>query len=136
MQIVNEKPPIWAEVIDMIGATPRGAIFCWGDKIYNPDGIIVRDYLIAHEVVHEDQQRATGSPEAWWVRYLDDPWFRVQEEVEAYGAQYRFMCKRAKDRNMQTRILTDLARSLSGPLYGNAITHQKAMEWIKAGKCL
>jgi hypothetical protein len=146
MKIVNERPPIWSAACDMIGATPRNVLFCWGDTIFNPDNISVPEYLVVHEEVHKWQQLALLPPQErldeqsaydkaaslWWSRYIDDPWFRVQQEVEAYGTQYRFMCKRVKDRNARVRILMDIARSLSGPLYGRQVSHSKAMEMIKS----
>ncbi len=132
MKIVNERPPIWNEVVEMIGAIPQHAVFAWGDTIYNPEGMILPDFIIAHEEVHSKQQEKYGGPEAWWSRYLDDVYFRVSQEVEAYRRQYDVMCETHRDRNVQYKILRDVARSLSGPLYGNSITHSKAMEMIRA----
>jgi hypothetical protein len=130
MRIVVEKPPVWNECVAMIGAEPRNTIFAWGDIIYNPDDILVVDYLIAHEEVHQRQQILAGGPEAWWSRYLDDVYFRLKQEVEAYAVQYLKMEENIRDRNWQYRVKVDLARKLSGPLYGNSLKTSDAMRML------
>lgn len=131
MKVVAEKPPIWKEVCDMIGAIPANTIFAWGDTIYNPDNIFMEDYLFAHEAVHQRQQHEYGGPEKWWGRYLDDVYFRLAQEVEAYAVQFVAMSVRVKDRNWQYKIKVDLARKLGGPLYGNSITNSAALAMLE-----
>ncbi len=130
MKIVKDYPPIW----DQIKATgmcpdPSKVAFTYGDTIYVPSGMNVPDYLIRHESVHSEQQG--DNPEAWWSRYIDDQYFRIEQETEAYAASYKFLCKRVTDRNQRAVILAQLARSLSGPIYGNVISLIAAIESIK-----
>jgi hypothetical protein len=132
MKIVNERPPVWNDVCKMIGATPQNAIFAWGDIIYNPDAIVVPDFLISHEEVHQLQQRAYGGPEKWWSRYLDDVFFRLKQETEAYAVQYVVMSNIYRDRNQRFQIKVDLARKLAGPLYGNSLKNSAALAMLDA----
>lgn len=130
MQIIKDYPPIYQAIIDA-GMNPHeGVIYTYGDAIYNPNGIELPDHLIKHEETHSRQQRS--DVDAWWGRYLIDPYFRIDQEVEAYAVQYKFICQTMKDRNQRARVLTDFARTLSGPLYGNIIGHQAAFKMIKS----
>lgn len=106
-----------------------GVIYAYGDTIYNPGGNEIADHMLAHEETHCHQQG--GNPDEWWNRYLLDPYFRVEQEAEAYARQYDFLCAQIKDRNRRTRVLWDLARILSSSLYGSVIGHSKAIQMIK-----
>ena len=130
MKIAHELPPIYDSIIEA-GMRPTAmAVYTYGDTIYNPSGRDIPPDVVHHEEVHEKQQEATGKDE-WWGRYLEDPYFRISQEVEAYGAQYKFLCKTHKDRNQRNRILIHFARVLSSPTYGETIGTQAAMEMIK-----
>lgn len=88
--------------------------------------------LIVHEETHGEQQDMHPDvAKIWWERYLHDPEFRVEQEAEAYGAQYRFICRQKKDRNARTRWLNTLANALSGPMYGNVCSYAEAIEKIR-----
>lgn len=132
MKIINENPP--EKLLNAIvenGMHPHpGVIFTYGDIIYNPNGADIPDHLITHEKTHCDQQG--NDPDAWWGRYLTDQYFRVEQESEAYARQFAHICVKVKDRNHRYRILIDLASILSGPIYGNIIGQQNAMQMIKS----
>lgn len=132
MKIINEMPP--QALMDRIfgaGMHPsERTLYTYGDTLYVPSGNPVPDDLMVHEETHMEQQGLT--PEAWWDRYLIDPYFRLQQEVEAYGNQYAYLCAVHRDRNYRMRILIDLARILSGPVYGQMIPHSEAMKMIKS----
>lgn len=133
IHIKDERPPVWDSVCVAFNIIPKNAIFAYGDVIYNPDAIPLAHYLIEHEKVHFRQQGFTPEGAAlWWGKYLRDPQFRVSQEVEAYGVQYREMCKLTKDRNQRYKILFNLAEQLSGKLYAEAISHADAMKKIKS----
>lgn len=124
MKVLNEKPPIWDKAKAAFDFNEKTTIFTFGDTIYNPAGINVTLDLHAHEQVHELQQAAhkgvvTSGPKNWWKRYLKDPEFRFQQELEAYRAQYAYIRKQIKDRNQLNEYLIHLARELKGPMYGN-----------------
>lgn len=130
MKILIEKPPIYDAIISA-GMNPhKGVIYTYGETIYNPSGIELREDVIKHEKFHMRQQG--DDPEGWWSRYLDDQYFRIEQEAEAYARQYDFICKNLKDRNFRARVLVQMADSLSSPIYGSVITEQSAMSIIKS----
>lgn len=103
----------------------------YGDTIYNPGGDTIPDHIVAHEEQHMHQQEAyEGGKDAWWKEYLENPRFRLEQEAEAYGAQYRFYCERIKDRNKRALFVNQLATSLSGPLYQVAVNKAQVRKMI------
>lgn len=137
MKIIIAKPPIWEEANKLfkLQELGLGVIFTYGDIIYNPFNIFVTTDLVAHESVHAEQQQHNETcAKLWWKRYIEDPEFRIQQESAAYHAQYKCLCKQHKDRNVRARKLYMLADQLSGPIYGNSVTHSEAMARIRDGK--
>jgi len=131
VKVLVEKPPVWDSVCTAFKINPI-AFFTYGDTIYNPSNLNLPIEIIAHEKVHMEQQNHNEKDAAlWWGKYLRDPQFRVDQEAKAYGKQYAVICSGLKDRNERCRYLTLLARSLSGPLYDNAVSFQTAMQLIK-----
>lgn len=131
MKIVNENPPHnLRETIKSFGMDAHdNVIYTYGDAIYNPGSHNIPDYLVEHEKTHSEQQGS--KPDTWWDRYLQDPYFRIEQESQAYAKQFAFICKRVNDRNKRARILHELASVLSGPVYGKVIGHTAAMKLIK-----
>lgn len=129
MKILIERPPVWDNIRLAFGIEPRNAVFTYGDKIYNPEGVDLAEYIIKHEELHEEQQGKR--PDLWWGKYLRDVKFRTDQEARAYGVQFREMKKVFRDRNDQARILMRLGQSLSGPLYGHTVAPSEAMKLIK-----
>lgn len=124
MKVLNEKPPIWDKAKAAFDFNEKTTIFTYGDTIYNPAGINVSLDLHAHEQVHERQQASlktllVSGPKAWWKRYIKDPEFRFQQELEAYRAQYKYIKTQIKDRNKLHDYLVFIAKELKGPMYGN-----------------
>jgi hypothetical protein len=129
MKILIEYPPIYEDIINA-GMQPHGGtIYTYGDTIYNPGRVEIPEYLMIHEEVHSKQQGA--DPDAWWGRYLIDQYFRTDQEAEAYAKQYDFMCKKIKDRNQRNRLLIDLSKILTSPVYGLQLSASSAMKFIK-----
>ena len=128
MKIVQEQPLFRDEVGKMF-RLPEGAIFTYGDVIYNPSGRRIDEALLKHEETHSKQQG--NHPDLWWQKYLTDTAFRAAEEVEAYRVQYQHAKKVIHDRNKLFRYLYMLATDLSGSMYGNVFTHSEAIQTIK-----
>ena len=130
MKIDNSQPPI-IDAIDKVFHVrdKKGVIFCWGDTIFNPSGIIIPEELLIHEQVHSVRQLLNG-PEKWWEDYLQDVEFRLHEEIPAHQAEWRSYMSSHKDRNAQFKYLSAISLRLSGPLYGNLCTYKKAKEII------
>ena len=125
MKILTEKPPNYDKIKKVLDFDEGGTIFTYGDTIYNPNAINLTIDLHVHESMHEIQQQRMGffgrwlGPWRWWRRYLKDPKFRFDQELQAYKAQYRFAGVQIKDRNQRNNFLVGLARQLMGPMYGN-----------------
>jgi hypothetical protein len=136
MNIVTAYPPNIAEielVFPGVKANLNGAkqiYFCYGNTIYNPSGRPLEKYIIAHEVLHSMQQADTGV-EMWWDRYLADPEFRFQQELEAHCVEYEQYRLENPGRAFRRRYIAILAERLSGPLYGRVVSKAQAMELIK-----
>lgn len=128
MEVIKGWPPnaaLISKKFDLIGFNP---VFTYGDKLYNPTGLEISKDLMIHEEVHEKQQKILGI-EQWWVMYLDNPTFRLEQEVEAYKAQYQFL-KTVFNRKGRFTALNVLADNLSSKLYGNLISKSTAKELI------
>lgn len=128
MNIIKKYPPNYREiekVFDLEGLRP---VFTWGSEIYNPHDVPVSEDLMVHEEVHEARQGK--DPQAWWDKYLVDPEFRLKEEVEAYGMQYKFI--RAKTSvKVQAMVLASFGRILASKLYGEIIDQAVAESKIR-----
>lgn len=131
MKIVASKPP--EDILAMIlgnGMRPTSSVvYTVGDTIYVPNGNVnLPDHLIEHERVHFIQQG--DDIRGWWGRYVTDPYFRIEQEAEAYGMQYKVICRTVKDRNRRNSILLELAGYLSSPIYGSVIGRNDARKMI------
>jgi hypothetical protein len=133
MEVRYEKPPIWdraQKAFDLQG----GEIFAWGNIIYVPGGGALPIWLIAHEKVHREQQG--DDVEGWWDLYLDDPEFRLDQEMEAHIMEYRVFCLKHKWPPDRRAYLEDIGERLASPMYGCDITKEDAMAKIAAGRKL
>jgi hypothetical protein len=131
LDIVNEYPPNIEKIKKVFPECEEmGAIFCYGNKIYNPKGIDIPEDIIFHEYTHSIQQGK--NPEAWWKMYLHSKDFRLNQEIQAYAAQYNFIRKHIKDREVVYRSLLESAKQLASPLYGNLLKPTEAKNAIKA----
>lgn len=133
MKLSTEKPPNWEALVKKFGVTWDRTVVTYGDTAYCRRAL--SDDLIIHESVHVEQQRET-SPEVWWEKYMEDPVFRCEQEMEAYRHQYLFLKDKIKDRNALFKHLDRLARDLSSPMYGKVLSYQQALEAIKGEKPL
>ena len=128
MKVVNDFPPN-IELIAQVFRLSGREIFAYGDTIYNPSGGNVSRSLLAHEMVHSVQQGT--DPDAWWDRYLVDPPWRFQQELEAHRAEYRHVVESgAYSRNQRRAILKQIAKRLASPLYGRLASYEKCRHLI------
>lgn len=128
-KIVKGFPPNYEELRARFDP-PAGTIFAYGDTIYSPRRTDLPAHLVVHESVHFGQQRAVGGPEAWWRRYIDDPEFRLEQELEAYRAQYASVSHLA--RPLRRELLAHICRSLAGRMYGGIVTKDQARALVTA----
>lgn len=134
MKTSTEFPPNWNQIrIAFPSVEGGGAIFCYGYTIYNPFNREISADLIYHESVHARQQGST--PDVWWYRYINDINFRLDQEIEAYGEQFAFVCRHIPPEVSKNRIkktfLEPMARALSGEVYGKLISYNEAESKIR-----
>lgn len=128
-EIKHELPPakLYKKLQDKFGANfYQGTVFAYGDVIYS-----MRDLsgdLLAHEIVHLDQQRRVGLKK-WWKKYIKDPEFRLEQEVEAYQNQWRW-AEEKSPRPYRKQLRKHIIKTLAGKLYGNLITEEEAEELV------
>jgi hypothetical protein len=105
-------------------------VFTYGDDLYIQDHEEkeVLPHLLVHEGVHTVQQGT--DPDAWWDKYIADPQFRLEQEIEAYRAQYSFLKSHIITKGHK-KVLFKLASDLSSPQYGNLVTHIEAENLIR-----
>ena len=132
MRVVFERPPMFAEINAKFHIAGKPVIFSWGDVIYNPMRVHIPPHLMAHEAMHGQRQRKWRSIEQWWRDYIDSAAFRLDEEVLAHKVEYAALLRGNSNRHARRSHLKQLAKRLSGPLYGGMITAAKARELLLA----
>ena len=126
MKIVTHYPPNFSLIAKHFPIGPTSVI-TYGDLVCNLSGLSLPQHIIEHEKVHVRQQT---DPEAWWKRFITDPEFRLEQELEAYRTQWKFIKTAVKKRHLRTQILVVLANQLSGPSYGKMISYSEAFKAI------
>lgn len=139
MKIIKAFPPIFAELtrhFPIKGVT--GILYAWGDRIYNPSGVSVPEWLMAHETVHGRRQLATAELSvaeaatlAWWQKYIHDHYFRLNEEVPAHQKEWEVIRGLKIPGDTKEMYLLNMANRLSGPLYNHLVGHGEALDLIQ-----
>lgn len=129
LDIQTQFPPN-IDLIRTVLPASKEHVFCYGNTVYNPSGKELSGDIIFHESVHAKQQEAMGI-DSWWYSYLTDPAFRLSQEVEAYGEQYKFLCTHVKDRNFQASQKHSMALALASEAYGDLISYGEAESKIR-----
>ena len=125
MNIINGYPPNIETLRKHFDIQPT-VIFTYGNDLYNPAGKDIPAHLMVHESVHAEQHRTYPSgASAWWGRYIADKKFRLEQEVEAYRAQYKFLIEHC-NRDFRRRVVPQIIRDLSSGIYGNIVTAGEA----------
>jgi hypothetical protein len=135
MRIVQGPPPNYAELVaafpDIKGRTD--IVFSWGPSVYVLNrNCVLTPSVRAHEEVHGARQiNDVAKIEGWWRRYVEDPQFRLKEELEAHRVEYRTYCSNTLDRNRRARYLQFMAQRFASPMYGGLISLAKAKAAIQ-----
>lgn len=135
IKIIHERPPNFEAIHAVFpGASGEGVIFAYGDTIYNPSGQALPQSLLDHERVHCERQLEIGV-DRWWNTYLFDGEFRYNEELLAHQAEWQAVQRDGSLSRPQRRDqLKQIAKRLSGPLYGRRVSFEQAKRDIKNGK--
>lgn len=104
----------------------------WGDDVYSRDPqAFDHPQKRAHEAVHAKQQHHSKLYGlVWWWKYMRDPEFRFNEELQAYRVEWQWIQKNNRDKHMNWRYLRGMAESLSSEHYGKLCTLTEAKEYI------
>lgn len=95
---------------------------------YSPD--IYTNYkltsdLLVHENTHLEQQDRMGR-DVWVKKFLNDPQFRLEQELEAYRKQLASILDSSKRQKMKLIC----AENLSSDLYDNIISLSEAFDLL------
>ena len=94
MKIVHGYPPNLTAIKSVLNIDERYTLFTYGDTIYNPSGRYIPDHILVHEEIHAHQQCSfDGGAERFWSLYLTNASFRLDQESQAFRAQYAFVKK-------------------------------------------
>lgn len=131
MNVVFGRPPIWDEAIKVFPLPPgRAVYFAWGNTIYVTGSLKAPGpAIMAHERVHSAQQG--NGPELWWVEYLHNPKFRLEQEIPAHAAELAHNLGRG-GRAERRAAIAIISAKLAAPLYGNLISKEDAKREILA----
>lgn len=108
----------------------KSVIFAYGNTIYNPWNLPIREWNIIHEEIHFAQQEEVGGPDKWWDLYINDPKFRAEQELPAYRAEYQCMKKSGMASTTLFYNARHMARALSGAQYGACVLFGHAFKFI------
>lgn len=130
MQLLSGFPPNIEKIRSVFPDIAPRAVFTYGDTMFIQDTkpVEVAEHLVQHEMTHTLQQGEY--PEVWWNKYLSDVEFRLSQEIEAYGRQYRYIYDRTLNKYAKEALMM-LAIDLSGPMYGNLLTFGEAETKIR-----
>ncbi len=123
-KVIYEYPPLFEEINKAFNIWNKGYIYSWGYKIYNPTRIHIGPELYAHEAVHGQRQGGNNETSiiAWWMKYINDPEFRLDEEIPAHKAEYKKLLEEAHGNRARKFALNYTAKRLAGPIYGKLIS--------------
>lgn len=134
IRLIKAYPPNYQDIIKALPAVKRrpNGVFTYAPNVYYPGGSSLSYDLEQHEATHIQQQNNTeGGPAAWWERYLEDPEFRLEQELEAYRVQFK--AAEIYNRGQRRVLLNKIAGDLSSAMYGKILTKAQALEAIANG---
>ncbi len=138
MKIVCAEPPLIDEIDAAFKVRGKPIFFAFGDVLYNPMNVDIPPALLVHENVHGMRQKVYAGPlpleqgvGLWWLRYIKDRRFRLDEELPAHVAEYWHIARNV-NRGRRRAALSNIAKRLSSPLYGNLISLEQAKRLIGA----
>lgn len=129
MKIIHGFPPNFAVLNQHFKIRGKPVFISYGEILYVPMKTKVPPEILEHEKVHGLRQRMMGV-QAWWKEYIDDSHFRYKEELMGHRAEAKWL----HDHGVNAEIAIDeVARRLSGSLYGNMVTFDAAKRDILEG---
>lgn len=115
--------PLLSKYKEKFKITPY-TVFAYDKEIYSDNELPT--HLLIHELKHIEQQNRIGV-DMWVEKYLNNPQFRLNEEVEAYQAELKCF----RDRNERYKEKMRCAKQLSSDLYDNIVSYQEALKLLQ-----
>lgn len=136
MKIIKAYPPNFSLLSKHFPIKGKpGILYAWGDVLYNPSGVKVTPWVMAHEEVHGMRQLPMGL-DNWWKWYIGDSPFRLAEELLAHRAEWQsFKTEHVFDPGVFRILnyLNTISTRLSSPLYGSLLSFEEAKRRIADG---
>lgn len=138
MRVIKAYPPNFSTLAKAFPIKGRpGILYAYGDTLYNPSGVKVTPWIMAHEEVHGMRQEDEGmSLDRWWDEYINYPDFRLKEELLAHQAEWKsFKAEHVYDPGVFRVLgyLDTISTRLSSPLYGSLLSFEEAKRKISDG---
>lgn len=125
----KEKPPIYERLVKAFGINwNRGVIIAYGDTIYCKRKLT--QAKIVHEKTHLKQQAGMGV-EAWWDKYIEDPQFRLLQEIEAYTNEIEWIKDNIYNMHERKALVDKIVLDLSSSMYGSIVTQEEAYNLLQ-----
>lgn len=129
LRLSTDIPAIYAKLYDKFSVyfVEDNLLITVGDTCHCADKEIFnkRSDLYVHEWKHMEQQTAMGVGE-WWKKFMDDPKFRLKQELEAYKFQWEYLKDTIPDRNKRFPFKKNICDHLSGKMYGGLLSYSEA----------
>lgn len=135
MRVIKAYPPNFAALAKHFPIKGKqGILYAFGDTLYNPSGVKVTPWIMAHEEVHGMRQQDEGMfLDRWWDEYISYPDFRLKEELLAHQAEMRMFQAHNSGFGVWVHYLNNIATRLSSPLYGSLLSFEEAKRRIADG---
>ncbi len=129
--IKNNCPQIYPRLKKQFGVNwSDGLIITYYPNIYWIGGNALPPEKVVHESTHLRQQAKYGV-EKWWDEYLANPVFRLEQEKEAYINEVNYIRRTVLNRQERFKLIDEIARCLSGSMYGNLVTYHEAINLLR-----
>lgn len=125
---ISKGLPPNIEKIKAVFPYQPNTVFSYGDTVYTQDNENLSPDLLVHEAVHAKQHG--DNPEAWWDKYIADTDFRLEQEIQAYAAQYAF-ARKVMPTKKSDHLLQRISEDVSSPQYGTLLTTEQARTKIR-----
>jgi hypothetical protein len=134
MKTIKAYPPNYEEICQAFPYVRerKTLVFTYGDIIYKPGKGVIPTHLRVHEVTHANQQG--DDPAGWWKRYLEEPEFRLDQEVKAYRKQWEYIDRFNHNYWEKRELFEKITDDLSSEVYGNMISKAEAVRLISNEK--
>lgn len=125
--LIKGLPPNIREIQKHFPVT-KDTVYAYGDDIYALEE--VPPDIEYHERVHLEQQKKWTSPDIWWQKYLLDAEFRLEQEVEAFAAQVKWVREHTNSA-IGKGSLEVCSEVLASEMYKLGITKSRAESLIR-----